>query len=173
MTSGNLNNNNNDMECIYENGSVQMPRDAYDSLCELKRENENLRNEIARLAKKKTQRVIEVIRYGISLPSLPPISYDFKNFDDVKEQVEKHYGNTIEELKKTNEKLLKEKSKLQNENNENANAIEVLDADVKRLQKDEQELRKEINELKDKNLDLEMQISKLKRRNLWQRIWNK
>lgn len=133
------------MECIYENGYVQMPREAYDSLCELKRENENLRrenenlrNEIARLAKNKTQRVIEVIRYCIKLPSRPPISYDFKNFDDVKEQAEKHYGDTIEDLQD-----------------------QII------------ELNKSNSKLLDKNLDIEMQIYKLKRRNLWQRIWNK
>lgn len=131
---------------------VQISRIAYDNLRErlnvLREENNNLVKSMRRLEDVTEQKVICKRTYAYEDEDGDLIEENemcVKGFDEVKEEVEEFYKKKFEDL----------------------------EDEIKALQ-DTIESQVQTNKsLANKALDLEMEVSRLKHRNLWKRIWNK
>ena len=128
------------MEGIVEKEKVELSLGRYNKLRD---ENKKLKEEIARF-KDERDKICEKNKVRIIINDVFGFEQreELVNFDDVREDVEKKFGTTIEELRKENEKL-------------------------------HDELEKTKKQASEDLLELEMEISNLRHRGLWQRIWNK
>ena len=131
---------------------VQISRMAYDNLRErlngLREENNNLVESMRRLEDVTEQKVICKSTYAYDDEDgdlIEENEMSVKAFDEVKEEVEEFYKKKFEDLE---------------------NEIKALQDTI------ESQLQTN-KSLANKALDLEMEVSRLNHRNLWQRIWNK
>ena len=131
---------------------VQISRMAYDNLRErlneLREENKNLVESMRRLEDVTEQKVICKSTYAYEDEDGDLIEENemrVKCFDEVKENVEEFYKKKFEDLEN----------------------------EIKALQDTIESQGQTNKSLANKALDLEMEVSRLKHRNLWQRIWNK
>ena len=125
------------------NETITLFRSSYDNMLgkirDLAKENHDLRK-VASKNEDVERVIIKVVDiYGST------VSYDFKNFEDVKESVE--------------EQMKKDVSELQDEVVELSSKIDKL--------------RKENCEVAEHLVEAQMEVSRLKRRNLWKRIFNR
>lgn len=81
---------------------------------------------------------------------------DFENLDDVIEELSEQFKENLDEVKKIFD--------------ERAEEAKERDAQI---EKTAQEIHKKFDEIKKHTLEVELENSRLKNRNLWQRIWNK
>ncbi len=131
---------------------VQISRITYDNLRErlngLWVENKNLVESMRRLEDETEQKVICKSTYAYEDEDGDIIEENemcVKGFDEVKEEVEEFYKKKFEDLE---------------------NEIKALQETIESQGKTEKALE-------NKALALEVEVSRLKHRNLWQRIWNK
>lgn len=81
---------------------------------------------------------------------------DFENLDDVIEELSEQFKENLDAAKKHLDERAKE--------------IKECEAEI---EKTAQEIYKKFDELTKHTLEVELENSRLKNRNLWQRIWNK
>lgn len=131
---------------------VQISRMAYDNLRErlngLREENKNLVESMRRLEDATEQKVICKSTYAYEDEDGDLIEEHemcVKGFDEVKEEVEVFYKKKFEDLEEK----------------------------IKDLDNENMETNKTLHEVYNEKLEYEMEVSRLKHRNLWQRIRNK
>lgn len=112
----------------------------------LKEANEDLGNQLDELKDAEGQKVIykEVYLFEDE-DEETRIYWDVKNLQEAKEEIEKAYGKTMKELEDK----------------------------IKDLDEENMLVNKTLRKVLDEKLEAEMEVSRLKRRNLWQRILNK
>lgn len=81
---------------------------------------------------------------------------DFENLDDVIEELSEQFKENLDAAKKHLDERAKE-----------------IKEGAAEIEKEEQKLFKKFEELTKHTLEVELENSRLKNRNLWQRIWNK
>lgn len=137
---------------ILTTGNVELSLDEYNKMRD---ENASLKAQLEQAVKerddvytKKKVRVIYKDEQGRIV--------DFENLDDVTEELSKQFKENLDEVKKIFD--------------ERAEEAKERDAQI---EKTAQEIHKKFDEIKKHTLEVELENSLLKNRNLWQRIWNK
>lgn len=137
---------------ILTTGNVELSLDEYNKMRD---ENASLKAQLEQAVKerddvytKKKVRVIYKNEQGRIV--------DFENLDDVIEELSKQFKENLDEVKKIFD--------------ERAEEAKERDAQMK---KTAQEIHKKFDEITKHTLEVELENSLLKNRNLWQRIWNK
>lgn len=112
----------------------------------LKEANDDLGNQLDELKDAEGQKVIykEVYLFEDE-DEETRIYWDVKNLQEAKEEIEKAYGKTMKELEDK----------------------------IKDLDEENMLVNKTLRKVLDEKLEAEMEVSRLKRRNLWKRILNK
>ena len=133
-------------------GNVELSLDEYNKMRD---ENTSLKAQLEQAVKerddvytKKKVRVIYKNEQGRIV--------DFENLDDVIEELSKQFKENLDEVKKIFD--------------ERAEEAKERDA---QMEKTAQEIHKKFDEITKHTLEVELENSLLKNRNLWQRIWNK
>lgn len=133
-------------------GNVELSLDEYnkmrDEIASLKVQLEQAIKERDDVYTKKKVRVIYKNEQGRIV--------DFENLDDVTEELSEQFKENCEEIKKIVDDAIKT----------------VQEKDVE-FDKTMARIDKEFKELTQRALEAELENSRLKKRNLWQRIWNK
>lgn len=112
----------------------------------LKEANEELGNQLDALKDAEGQKVIyKEVYLSEDEDEETRIYWDVKNLQEAKEEIEKAYGKTMKELEDK----------------------------IKDLDEENMLVNKTLRKVLDGKLEAEMEVSRLKRRNLWQRILNK
>lgn len=137
---------------ILTTGNVELSLDEYNKMRD---ENASLKAQLEQAIKerddvytKKKVRVIYKNEQGRIV--------DFENLDDVTEELSENFKENLEEMKKIVDGTIK--------------TIQEKDAE---FDKTIAQINKEFKELTQRALEAELENSRLKNRNLWQRIWNK
>lgn len=137
---------------ILTTGNVELSLDEYnkmrDEIASLKAQLEQAVKERDDVYTKKKVRVIYKNAQGRIV--------DFENLDDVTEELSENFKENLEEMKKIVDDAIK--------------TIQEKDAE---FDKTIARINKEFKELTQRGLEAELENSRLKNRNLWQRIWNK
>lgn len=137
---------------ILTTGNVELSLDEYnkmrDEIASLKAQLEQAVKERDDVYTKKKVRVIYKNGQGRIV--------DFENLDDVIEELSEQFKENCEEMKKIVDDAIKN--------------IQEKDAE---FDKTIARINKEFKELTQRGLEAELENSRLKKRNLWQRIWNK
>lgn len=137
---------------ILTTGNVELSLDEYnkmrDEIASLKAQLEQAIKERDDVYTKKKVRVIYKNEQGRIV--------DFENLDDVTEELSEQFKENLEEMKKITGDAIK--------------TIQEKDAE---FDKTIAQINKEFKELTQRGLEAELENSRLKKRNLWQRIWNK
>ena len=112
----------------------------------LKEANEELGNQLDVLKDAEGQKVIyKEVYFSEDEDEETRIYWDVKNLQEAQEEIEKAYGKTMKELEDK----------------------------IKDLDEENMLVNKTLRKVLDEKLEAEMEVSRLKRRNLWQRILNK
>jgi len=112
----------------------------------LKEANEELCNQLDALKDAEGQKVIyKEVYLSEDEDEETRIYWDVKNMQEAKEEIEKAYGKTMKELEDK----------------------------IKDLDEENMLVNKTLRKVLDEKLEAEMEVSRLKRRNLWKRILNK
>jgi predicted nucleotide-binding protein (sugar kinase/HSP70/actin superfamily) len=112
----------------------------------LKEANEDLGNQLDALKDAEGQKVIyKEVYLSEDEDEETRIYWDVKNLQEAKEEIEKAYGKTMKELEDK----------------------------IKDLDEENMLVNKTLRKVLDEKLEAEMEVSRLKRRNLWKRILNK
>jgi len=112
----------------------------------LKEANEGLGNQLDKLKNAEGQKVIyKEVYLSEDEDEETRIYWDVKNMQEAKEEIEKAYGKTMKELEDK----------------------------IKDLDEENMLVNKTLRKVLDEKLEAEMEVSRLKRRNLWKRILNK
>lgn len=137
---------------ILTTGNVELSLDEYNKMRD---ENASLKAQLEQAVKerddvytKKKVRVIYKNEQGRIV--------DFENLDDVTEELSENFKENLEEMKKIVDDAIKT----------------IQEKDVE-FDKTIARINKEFKELTQRALEAELENSRLKKRNLWQRIWNK
>jgi len=135
---------------------IEIPASLYDEMQSriktLESENESLKDSICDLADKDGQKVIIIHHVCDSDDDCACEDVELKDFEDCRKAVEKSMRYTFEQLKED---------------------VKRKDAQIDALTDELESQKQTADALSKKAMKAEMEVSRLKHRNLWQRIWNK
>lgn len=135
---------------------VYIPESAYKEIQSrietLESENESLKDSICDLADRNGQKVIIIHHVCNADDEFKCEDIELKDFEECRKAVEKSMRYTFEQMK---EDVKRKDARIDSLNGTIANQKRTLDA------------------LSKKAMEAEMEVSRLRHRNLWQRIWNK